>query len=306
MLPAPMSTDQTFFDNHDKVSRDLMWSVFGPDLLRCNWGVKLSQELPELTPGSLLSQVDTLSDFSSMRLGFRFEELWHRALTSFAVPYLANLQITAPDSTLGELDLLIPRADHTLHLELALKFYLGTANGWVGPNRRDRLHQKLAHTSSQQLTLPERAAARGIELSEAAPEAVTAQTPIRSRALMRGCLFYPLINPDEVRLPAEVNPDHWRGHWCSISHLPECLSLQPDSRWYVLSRPEWMSPVVAGFSISTAELTDYLQLHFQHLSSSVCIARVEERRNAEPVQTGLWCEAERWMVVSDQWAAVDD
>ena len=308
MLPAPLSTDQTFFDNHDKVSRGLLWSLFGPDLLDCDWGVELDAELPELTPQSLLNGADIENGFSSMRLGFRFEELWHRALTSSAVPYVANLQITAPDSTLGELDLLIPRADHTLHLELALKFYLGTPNGWVGPNRRDRLDQKLAHTRSQQLTLPQRAAAQGILLTDIAPETVSTQRDIRSRALMRGCLFYPLADSTNARitLPEAVNPHHWRGYWCSISQLPACLDQKVDSRWYVLSRPEWMSPVLAGFSISAAELTDYLQLHFQHLSSSVCVARVEPKLKADQEQTHFWCEAERWMVVSDQWAAADD
>lgn len=309
MLPAPMRTDPMFFSHLDKVSRDLLWSVFGPDLLDCEWGADLAAALPELSPEGVLKGAASQTGFSTMRLGFRFEALWHQALTSAGLPHLANLQITSETATLGELDLLIPRQDHTLHLELALKFYLGTPGGWVGPNRRDRLDQKLAHTHMQQLTLPQRAANQHIRLPQMAPGIVAENSPIRSRALMRGCLFYPLIDSAQVTLPPEINRHHWRGYWCSIGQLPGCLAQRPQGRWFVLSRPQWMSPVVTDFSISNAELTDYLQLHFQHLSSSVCVARLEQAPGAEGIagnRDTLWYEAERWMVVSDEWAAADD
>ena len=79
------------------------------------------------------------------------------------------------------------------------------------------------------------------------------------------------------------------------------LDLTDDSPvWYVLSKPEWMSPAVSSFAISNAEMLDYLQLHFRHLSSSVCIARMNFHP-AEGMTPAYWDEHERWMIVADEW-----
>ena len=296
LLPAPRTGSGTENDNADKVThnpvRDLLWSVFGPSLLQCDWSATPERDLPQLTPDCVSRAGGHDCEFTSMRLGFRFEQLWHHALSACNQPFEANLQINDGTTTLGELDLLLPQDDHTLHLELALKFYLGTADGWVGPNRRDRLDQKLRHTRERQLSLPQRAVAEGIPLPGTTG-------PVISRALMRGCLFHPLH--DSAILPPEVHPQHRRGVWSAISRLPEYLDLTDDSPvWYVLSKPEWMSPAVSSFAISNAEMLDYLQLHFRHLSSSVCIARMNFHP-AEGMTPAYWDEHERWMIVADEW-----
>ncbi len=298
LLPATLTPEHPLFDNADKLTRDLLWSVCGPSLLSAQWGAELSTELPEVSREGILAAAAVPDVVNSMRLGFRFEQLWHKTLSACGVGFEANFQVNRDSadgtSTLGELDLLIPRRDHTLHLELALKFYLGTPQGWVGPNRRDLLEMKLNHTQSQQLTLPERAAEMGIPLPHDS-------APIKSLALMRGCLFHPVH--DRAVLPDAVNTGHWQGKWCAIGRLDEFLPSEGETRWYVLSRPEWISPVMTAFAINRNELLDYLKLHFAHLSSAVCVARMAKRtRSDSPAE--IWCETARWMIVSDEWASV--
>lgn len=74
----------------------------------------------------------------------------------------ANLQINGEKETLGELDYIIENHNtHIIeHIELACKFYLyDTAAGvseeekWIGPNRKDRLSEKLEKVRLKQFPL---------------------------------------------------------------------------------------------------------------------------------------------------------
>jgi hypothetical protein len=276
--------DNSFFSIASKTGRDLVWSVFGPALINSSYAPDLRALLPQLTL-DLCNRVDTVDiDFNSPRLGFCFEQMWQQALTMAGISYVANTQITSPQRTLGELDLLINQANKTLHAELALKFYLGVEDDWIGPNRRDLLSQKIAHTTSHQLPLA------------STNEGLTAiknagfNNEVTSVAIMRGCLFHPAHNLTPAPLPQDVAHDHWRGQWCPVSQL----HLIPEGHWYVLSKQDWISPVLASFSIDREELIHYLSVYFDHLTTPMCIARV----NKGPYG---WAEAERWMIVPADW-----
>ncbi|MEM6719613.1 MAG: DUF1853 family protein [Bacteroidota bacterium] len=73
-----------------------------------------------------------------------------------------NLQIIDDKHTIGELDFIIQHKQTTAitHLELAYKFYLydptlssKTIECWIGPNRRDALHEKLQKLQQKQFPL---------------------------------------------------------------------------------------------------------------------------------------------------------
>lgn len=71
-----------------------------------------------------------------------------------------NIQIQKEIITIGELDCLLLKDDKPVHLEIIYKFYLlDTTIGntevehWIGPNRKDSLHQKLDKLSTKQLPL---------------------------------------------------------------------------------------------------------------------------------------------------------
>ena len=183
-------------------------------------------------------------------MGFRFEQLWHQALTLAGIPFICNLQIQEYGNTLGELDLLIHTPTETIHAELALKFYLGVEDDWIGPNRRDLLSRKLEHTINHQLPMGQAPATQAC-LSEKNIKIS------RSLSIMRGCLFHPIHEQKTAQLPVEIAPNHWRGIWCPVDLLTHYL---PESAWYVLAKQDWISPIIAPFGIDKSEMIQYLLL----------------------------------------------
>lgn len=283
MYTSTPDCDAPFFSIRNKTGRDMAWSVFGPALITSNYAPNISTLLPQLT-SDLCNRVDTVDiNFHSPRLGFCFEQMWQQALMMTGTNFTANLQISNRVRTLGELDLLIRQPSHTLHIELALKFYLGVKDDWIGPNRRDLLSQKIRHTTSHQLPLAQTNEGREAIKNEGLKEA-------KSFAIMRGCLFHPAHTLTPAALPSDVSSTHWRGQWCPANQL----DLLPKGQWYVLSKQDWISPVLANFSISRHELIHYLSLYFEHLGTPLCIALVNEGPYG-------WAEAERWIIVPADW-----
>ena len=87
---------------------------------------------------------------SNRRLGHRFEtcvSAWFQYHPEWYIK-AANHVVQLGKRTAGEIDLLVERAGEILHLELAVKFYLGTSGSaqwdtWVGVDPVDRLDLKL-------------------------------------------------------------------------------------------------------------------------------------------------------------------
>ena len=157
--------------------RDLAWACFGPDLLaenqRPGWPADGHLPLSEAradrlrqldrAPSPLLS---FLGQRSGGRLGLYFEALWHFFLARDPdVELLAhNLPVKDATRTIGEFDLLyrdLPR-ERCVHLELAVKYYLGApgSDQWIGPNQADRLDLKLDRLLQHQTRLGQHPAAR--------------------------------------------------------------------------------------------------------------------------------------------------
>ncbi|WP_298516391.1 DUF1853 family protein [uncultured Kordia sp.] len=73
-----------------------------------------------------------------------------------------NLQVIEDKNTIGELDFIIESmaSKQVIHLELAYKFYVfdptlstDTKYCWIGPNRKDALHEKLEKLQQKQFPL---------------------------------------------------------------------------------------------------------------------------------------------------------
>ena len=71
-----------------------------------------------------------------------------------------NLQIQDGKRTVGEIDCLLLKNEHPIHIEIIYKFYLYDKSvgateieHWIGPNRRDSFHQKLTKLKQKQLPL---------------------------------------------------------------------------------------------------------------------------------------------------------
>jgi hypothetical protein len=302
-LVAPIAANDDFFAYEDASRRDMLWSLFGPSLTQslpeCSSNIFNSAPLdirtllPQLDVAALWARAPWPVKFHSPRLGFCFEQLWHTALTTAGIEHLANLQIQQQQRTLGELDLIIP--ERNLHIELAVKFYLGVHDDWIGPNRRDLLSHKLSHTQVRQLPMGMRAQEMGLlpQLSG----------PVQSLAVMRGCLFHPAHEIKVAPLPPAIQPDHWRGVWCPADRL----ELLPDDDWFVLSKPDWLSPVASQFTISTKELRHYLECYFKVVRTPLSVARMRPVGSGQsPTTNGAdaankFGETERWMIVPAGW-----
>ena len=281
-LPDP---DHPYFSLPYQHQRDLVWSVCGPALLDCEWS---PTQLPDgLTPEAHIpAWIHSMAEpeFRSTRLGLMFEEIWHQYLQHNGCSFTANLQIQKGKQTLGELDLLVESATQHWHFELALKFYLGFGKDWIGPNRRDYLADKIHHTVTRQLPL-----ARSEEALQQLPENLSR---LNSLALMRGCLFHPADVGITAQLPPEVNTNHWRGYWI---HQSQARQILPDSRWFLLSKPQWISPACADFSVDKDTLLEHAEIHFRHLDTALCAVEVTENPQ------GKWCEQQRWLLMPDHW-----
>lgn len=282
-LPDP---DHQFFSLPQQHQRDLMWSIYGPALLDCNWSPKQTELVNKDPDWSFFAhQLQQPPEFRSPRLGLMFEQIWHRYLSSRHYRWQANLQIQNGKQTLGELDCLVQTATKTWHLEFALKFYLGYGPDWIGPNRRDYLADKITHTRDKQLPMATTVAAEK-EL------AIQNWQIDQSLSIMRGCLFYPTDNQLTVDLPPEVSADHWRGYWV---HQSQAEQFMPQGRWYLISKPQWLSPARVDFSIDRDTLLQHKRAHFQYVTTALCAVKVEQNRQ------GKWCEQQRWLIMPDSW-----
>lgn len=75
---------------------------------------------------------------------------------------IGNLQVHGEKETLGELDYIVQnlKTNKVIHIELACKFYLYDVSAgaseeekWIGPNRKDRLYDKLEKVKLKQFPL---------------------------------------------------------------------------------------------------------------------------------------------------------
>lgn len=279
---------ETFFKLPEKSLRDLVWAVSSPALLDTSWSPAQPLWLDELLLQAGPWQHWQLpAESPHSRLGLVFEQLWQSWLQEQHIALAANLQIASTERTLGELDLLLKLPQQPLHLELAMKFYLGHNDEWIGPNRRDLLANKIAHTRDHQLPLAHTEAAQ----TTIADLGFSNTDALRSEALMRGCLFHPVDTNIKAALPLEVNPNHWQGWWCHAHQLADQVS---RGDWIILAKDQWLSPALSPVKASADELVSLVVRHFDWLKVPLSIARVERTEFG-------WAEVERAMVVSDQW-----
>ncbi|MDX1804607.1 MAG: DUF1853 family protein [Alcanivorax sp.] len=183
------------------------------------------------------------------RLGAHFEQLVSVLIDASErfERVASNTVIHDQKRTIGELDLLV--IDHQQqqlqHWELALKFYLGHQQRWLGPDSRDTLTRKRTHLCEQQLprsTLPQaraQLARQGLRVDAQA-------------LLTRGRLF---VGPSPTAPPTWVNPVHEQGWWLPSQALP-------GGKWQCQSREHWPLPLMSDKSttfIDSPTLFDYVE-----------------------------------------------
>lgn len=269
--------------------RDLAWLLDAPDLLITAYSgrptlAELGLADPackaawldalERNPAALETALDTRR---ACRLGLYHEALWHFLLARAPGTRLLDANLTIHDSrgvTLGELDLLYARSGDgaPIHLELAIKYYLGLPDGpgprhdaarWIGPGCADSLAIKWQRALAHQLPLahrPEAAATLGRF------DVVSPSRSLEQRLAILGVLFRPWRqDASSVALPSEIHADALLGEWLYRRDWPAfCATLARAEtvRGAFIEKPHWLAPPPDHALSSLATLTRRLDAHF--------------------------------------------
>ncbi|MEZ5572463.1 MAG: DUF1853 family protein [Halioglobus sp.] len=250
--------------------RDLAWACFSPPLLYIEQLVSTASGIAtcplQMTTArqQWLAALDCddsallehLSRRPSHRLGVYFEQLWHFFLQHDPHTELIahNLAIRDESRTLGEFDCLYycTQRDTHIHLELAVKFYLGVASkdketaginaqDWWGPDRRDRLDTKLEQLLQRQILLGDLPAAQS-KLS-----ALNMGKVAREIAL-KGYLFWP--GHATMHAPAGYNNACARNIWLRFDALAAHMATIDAQTALILPKMRWLSKVQCATAIT--------------------------------------------------------
>lgn len=295
------------FNYRHHIVRDLAWAIASPPLLileglPCAWfdnqwyqglyesSLDWLQGLDE-DPGVLQEILDSQKD---RRLGRYFETLWAFWLEQsprFEV-IEHNLPLRHDGNTLGELDFLL-LDKHTgkyLHWEVAVKFYLGTADtsnhaNWHGPGKKDRMDLKVRHLCNRQSVISWNPKGQRLikELGYRVDDC---------GIILKGRLFYPYASRDTELIPIKANIQHLRSYWISLSDLQQLPEIQQKKQvFYPLLGYGWMASAEKPSKsppLSIEELEKALRKGPYRLPLFVCCEQEDGSR-------------QRIFVVSDDW-----
>ncbi|MCW4152898.1 DUF1853 family protein [Halomonas sp. 18H] len=307
----PYDTDFLERWQHPQV-RNLAWLLSAPDLLSLAWpGRPTRQSLGLGSRQALQGYLDRQAEAPAMleamtgepgasRLGHYHERLWQYLLQTAPGTRLRvhNLAVIRGRRTRGELDLVYQQrqGDTTpIHLELAIKFYLGLPSGpgrpndparWIGTNGVDSLALKQAHLERHQFPLAHSPDARDALATALGP---SWQGRLQQRLAMPGVLFYPWEHP--MPAPVQAHSAHYRGLWLHWAHWPAfAATLDDTTRGSWLGKPHWLAPPARRHLLGLDELAACLAEHFAH--------------SGAPRQLALYRPGKGWQrvfVVEDDW-----
>ncbi len=176
--------------------------------------------------------------FAPRRLGKLVEAfVFHQLQLSPSVNWLTdNLQIQDGKITVGEIDALYVANGTPIHLEVAYKFYLldtlttysDPIARWIGPNRNDHLHYKLAKLHTRQFPLLYTPLARGyLNRYQLKPE------QLQQSLCFKAQLFLPYGQQLDI---SPLNQD------CVVGfHLPfRALATLEHYSFYIPSKLDWL------------------------------------------------------------------
>jgi uncharacterized protein len=299
---------------HTREVRDLAAACFSPPLVHIEQltgaatGITACSQ--ELTPARALwlerldrdssALLNHLSLRPTHRLGVYFEQLWHFFLQEDPATELVahNLPVMAHGRTVGEFDCIYychRRACH-VHLELAVKFYLGIprtsnrdtagyAHEWLGPDRVDRLDAKLDQLLHHQIRLGENPSARG-KLHDLGIGGIAREVAIK------GCLFRP--TSDSPPLPPAYNIACEPGNWVSQAQLPSFCAFLDGARYVIVPRMKWLCAArheTLGETLDARQLQARVMQTFAHGAYPLLVTALDARALKE-------C---RFFVTPDYW-----
>jgi len=183
-----------------------------------------------------------INEVKCCRLGLRFEAFISFWLSSVSPNYkllAQNIQLNefvdGQKRTIGEVDFIIEelKSGKIIHLEVAVKFYLGTAPytdlyRWFGTNLNDQLGRKLDHLKQHQTQLL-------INYSDKISYSIDER-----HCIIKGRLFYP---EDQKTAPKGIAKNHLRGRYLfqQEDSIPSKLILLEKMEWLAEFTPKDIS-----------------------------------------------------------------
>ncbi len=311
--PAAMSADLERLRH--PLTRDLAWLLHAPDLLATAYpGRPTLDELGLADPqrrSAWLAAFEHAPDELERcigpslvgRLGHYHEALWHFLLDRAPNTRLLahNLTIRSDKRTLGELDLLYATHDdpQPIHLELAIKYYLGLPEGpedaasqarWVGPGCADSLAIKHRRAMTHQLPLAGHPEAAATLLAYGAP-------PLKQRLGMVGVLFRPWAGTaPPMPTPRESAPHALLGEWLTHAQWAGFRHQLDDAgelHGAFLDKPHWLAPPPESDLMNLATLSARLEQHFtrRHTPRQVMLKHASGHWQRLFVVNGDWPHA---------------
>lgn len=148
-----------------------------------------------------------------------------------------NLQIKSNKITIGELDLLLLKDKHPIHLEIIYKFYLydntnnyaNELSHWIGPNKNDALVYKLNKLKEKQLPLLHHPRTR--HALEKYPFDINS---IKQQVCFKAQLFLPYDDKDLNVSP--INTSCVVGWYLNIERISELENFE----FYIPEKLEWL------------------------------------------------------------------
>lgn len=153
----------------------------------------------------------------------------------------SNIQIQGAKQTLGEIDYLVfdRETEKVLHIELACKFYLfdpklnsSATSGWIGPNRKDSLNDKIHKLISSQFPL-----LQAEETSMKLKDFGIDNASVESQLCLKAFLFVPKNLPS-VKFEKNYH-DCIAGYWIPFS---EFISEDNNALYAIPKKKQWLLP----------------------------------------------------------------
>jgi len=298
--------------------RDLAWAIFSPPMVQqidTDRGTARAPQF-ELTPARKLwlAALDVnpapLLDFLAQRqshfLGIYFESLWRFFLSHDAeVTLLAsNRQVIDEGRTVGEFDIFYRchRRNVTVHLELAVKFYLGLpiyadtdlqrSSSWLGPNCVDRLDLKIDHLRAHQLPLINHRSARDWLQQEQL-------LPNIQEVAFHGYLYYPWQMAAPA--PSAANARHLRSFWLRDNQLEKLQrgnAAVQSKKYRIVPRLQWL----CAHHVNDGEWKN-LEIFTQNIRTELSAALMQPVL-CEETDIGSTLALRRFFVAPQDWPAL--
>ena len=231
--------------------------------------------------------------------------LYYEALVSFWLQNHSSWQLLAHElpvyegkRTVGAYDFLVETEEGVVHIETAVKYYLGIRGApdwhdWVGPGLNDCLALKMSKMLSKQIKLSEsQAGLRALGERGISP-------PVAKKLWLKGMYFRPFS------AAAHCGPQHGiaaAGLWLTLAEW-EILNqgAVPEKIWVARTKPDWIGHLA---------FEDLPPDGVQNSNFPSAIKEKWDEQGQEPSMWsrlersfGLWRETQRVFLVPDQWEA---